>query len=77
MASNTDYEELQVHCPFCLKSDLIMMDDDDVHYALCMECRCCGPTAETPELAIAAWCDRPDPSDPGFISRASRTILMG
>lgn len=33
--------------------------DNGQYFVECMFCNCCGPTAETTDLAVAAWNRRP------------------
>lgn len=63
MSSNHDLDELPIHCPFCGTADLLGMQDEDTFFILCMECRTCGPVADSDEEAMLAWCERVDTSD--------------
>jgi hypothetical protein len=77
MATNHDDEQLPVFCPFDGAIDLIVNEDDGKHYMLCLQCYSCGPTADTYEEAIAAWCDRYNPEDNMRVYRRSaRTIAL-
>jgi hypothetical protein len=77
MATNHDFDPVQTFCPFCGQCDLLPMDDEGVCYLLCMECRTCGPTAESHEQALLAWCDRYNPDDNMRVYRRSaRTIAL-
>jgi hypothetical protein len=48
-------------CPFCSGNSLLMMDDDDLFYILCLECRACGPVEDTADEALFSWTYRADP----------------
>ena len=61
-------------CPFCGATQLIMMEDHGSHYQLCLECRACGPTADSAEEASEEWEIRFEDLDAGF--RARRVILL-
>jgi len=55
-------------CPFCGESDFLLMDEDDIHWVMCLTCRTCGPTASTPEKAHEYWIERYE-EDAGFLAR--------
>lgn len=51
-------DEEDHHCDFCGENQQIIMDDCDLFYAMCLNCRSCGPTAPTATDAFIAWCTR-------------------
>ena len=46
------YPEL---CPFCYEEGEVEEIGRDWWAVVCLECGCCGPAGETPEIAITLW----------------------
>lgn len=63
------------NCPFCNSADILLLEDEGVHFALCLDCRSSGPLAPSPEQAHVLWCDRPLSDEPEYITefRLSKT----
>jgi transcription elongation factor Elf1 len=59
MTIDHDIEAKDIACPFCDTLELMLFTEDELNWIGCLNCRACGPTADSPENATAFWLDRP------------------
>jgi hypothetical protein len=58
-----NYEADELLCPFCCEGDLLMMEDCETFFLLCLSCKACGPVEQSAEDAMDSWAMRPTKED--------------
>lgn len=59
MNIDSETEPYEIACPFCDTLELMLFTEEDLNWIGCLNCRACGPTADTAEQAAIYWLDRP------------------